>query len=364
MTFDLTMLRLVAVLPTQPLRILARPAFSSGGKNPYTSLLYREVQAAGHDVVEYSLGRALTGRWDIVHVHWPESVFNHTLIEALPTTEALLLGLRRARRRGAKIVWTIHNLQAHERRHVAWEQAFRARYFGELDGIISLSQAGLVAAQQAYPILSGLPAWIVPHPHYRGQYPDTVSRAEARAALNLPQDNKILLSVGRVFEYKNFQALVAAVRKSPHADWTALVAGEPRDATVEESLRQVAQADPRIRLDLQFVPSDKLQLYLRAADLVVQPYREILNSGTALLALSFDRPVLLPHRGAGVELAQVPGKPWVQTYTGELGAEHLAAALDAVAALPERTQGEHLAAYSHANVGQSLLAAFTELAGR
>lgn len=355
------MLAAVVVLPTRPLRILARPAFSSGTKNPYTTVLYREVEAAGHCVAEYRLDRALMGRWDVVHVHWPESVFNHTLLEALPTTEALLLGLRGARRRGAKVMWTVHNLVAHERRHPRAERAFRARYFAELDGIIGLSKSGLAAARETHPALQALPGWVVPHPHYRGQYPDGLSRSEARAALQLAPHSKLLLSIGRVFEYKNFQALIGAVLGSGREDFHVCVAGEPRDATVERSLRNVAQGDPRIRLDLEFVPSDKIQLYLRAADLVVQPYREILNSGTALLALSFDRPVLMPNRGAGVDLAQAFSDPWVQTYEGELRAEHLQHALEVASRLPQVTDGKHLEIYSHANVSQSLITAFTEL---
>jgi beta-1,4-mannosyltransferase len=357
------MLAAVVVRPTRSLRILARPAFSSGPKNPYTTVLYRAVEAAGHHVAEYRLDRALTGRWDIVHVHWPESVFNHSLVEALPTTEALLLGLRGARHRGAKVLWTVHNLVAHERRHPRAEQAFRRRFFTQLDGIIGLTKSGLAAARETHPALQALPGWVVPHPHYRGQYPDSMSRSEARAALQLPEQGKLLLSLGRVFEYKNFQALIRAVLGSGREDWNVCVAGEPRDATVERSLRREAKGDRRVRLDLGFVPSDKLQLYLRAADLVVQPYRDILNSGTALLALSFDRPVLLPNRGAGVDLALAFQEPWVQTYEGELQAEHLQRALLAAAQLPQVTDGKHLEIYSHASVSQALIAAFSELAG-
>jgi beta-1,4-mannosyltransferase len=57
--------------------------------------------------------------------------------------------------------------------------------------------------------------------------------------------------------------------------------------------------------------------------LVVLPYREILNSGSALLALSFDRPILVPLRGTLGELQSQVGADWVRAYTGELTTAHI-----------------------------------------
>jgi beta-1,4-mannosyltransferase len=61
-----------------------------------------------------------------------------------------------------------------------------------------------------------------------------------------------------------------------------------------------------------------LQIYLRASDVVVLPYIEILNSGAAILALSFSRPVLVPARGALIDLREEIGRDWVMTYEHEL----------------------------------------------
>ncbi len=47
-----------------------------------------------------------------------------------------------------------------------------------------------------------------------------------------------------------------------------------------------------------YVPDDRLDLFLNAADRVVLPYTEILTSGAAILAMSFGRPIIAPDRGA------------------------------------------------------------------
>lgn len=349
---------------TSPLRILARPAFENARSNPYTSLLYTPMQRAGHSVVEYRLDRVALSRWDVVHVHWPESVFNHTLFEAWTTTESLLLALSAARRKGAKVLWTVHNLRAHERRHEAAEARFRERYFDLVDGVVALSEAGLDAARATYPRLRDVRAWIVPHPHYRGRYPDAVTRSEARRALGLSESTRVLLNFGRVFEYKNLPALFAAVKQAPAQDWTVLVAGRPRSAELAAELRQAAQADARIHLDFDFIDEGNVQNYFRAADLVVLPYREILNSGTALLALSFDRPVLLPETGAGAELVRRVGGSWVHVYRDEITSADIDGALHSSRTLPERTQGEHLASLSSEAVSQTLLQVYRELVGQ
>jgi beta-1,4-mannosyltransferase len=343
------------------LRILARPARSSWKNNPYTSLLYDEVQKAGLSVTEYRPYRVPFGRWDVLHVHWPESVFDHTLAEALPTTESLLFAARRARARGTKLLWTIHNLRTHEHLHSRFEERFWGRFVHELDGVVALTKAGLEAARDRFPGLASTPAWIVPHPHYRGQYPDEIDRREARARLGLAVDSRVMLVFGRMYEYKNVPALLRAVRAAPDENWTVVVAGEPRNRQVASALSEEAGGDRRIQLHLDFIDAPRAQEYFRAADLVVQPYREILNSGTALLALSFDRPVLLPRHGAGLDLEADFGAPWVQTYEGELGPDALRRALAMSSELPERTRGDHVRSIDAAAIGAKMVRAYREL---
>ena len=111
-------------------------------------------------------------------------------------------------------------------------------------------------------------------------------------------------------------------------DVILLVAGAPQPPSLADEVRAAAAGDPRIRLSLGHVPDDKVQLYLRAADLVALPFRDITNSGSALLALGFDRPVLVPARGAMGELQALAGSEWVRTYEGELTPALLADALE------------------------------------
>jgi len=140
-----------------------------------------------------------------------------------------------------------------------------------------------------------------------------------------------------------------------------VIAGRPRTEQIRRGLDQLAARDSRILLRPDHVADSELQNYLRAADVVVLPYQEILNSGSAVLALSFDRPVLMPRLGAAEDLERLMGSTWVQLYSGHLEPALLEQALSVAQALPEHTAGEHLEQLSPDLVGRATAAAYREL---
>lgn len=339
--------------------VLARPASSK--LNPYTNLLYQEVRKAGARVESYSPARALLGRYDIFHIHWPESVFNHGLLSAKLTTGALLLAMRRQKQRGTKLVWTVHNLRAHDRRYPRQEAEFWRAFIPKLDGYFLLTPAGKRAALERFPELAQKAGFVVPHPHYRGCYPDSVTREQARTTLNLPGAARVLLFVGTIANYKNVPELIHAFHSLPGDNLRLVIAGQPRTALLWQQLKAAAQSDTRILLHAGHVKDVDLQTYLRAANLVVLPFQEILNSGSAVLGLTFDRPVLMPRLGAAEDLERLMGNAWVKLYEGRLGPEQLALALKQAESLPERTLGQHLGPLSPEGVGQATVEAYRKL---
>lgn len=345
------------------MRVLARPAFSNRGVNPYNARIYTGIEAHGVRVREYDWRGLLIGA-DVVHVHWPESSFNHGWLGAKLTTEALLVGLGTARRRGAKVVWTMHNLRAHERRHPVSEASFWARFVPHLDAVIALSEASLARARRERDDLNHLPAFVVRHPHYRGAYRDDIDRAAARARLDIPLDKPVVAFFGHIKAYKNVPALVKTVLDMPET--YLVVAGKARDRALADAVRGAAGTAKRVRLALEHVPDDEAQVFLRAADLIALPYVDILNSGTALLGLSFDRAVWLPDdgpaRALAADLQTTVGPKWV--HRGALTPASLQAALHDARALPERTEGAHLAAFSPAVITARTAEVLREVAGR
>lgn len=342
------------------LRVLAFPAFASRGNNPYTSSLYDALGRLGAEVEEYAALPALTRTYSIVHVHWPEVPLNRGRLSSVFGTRWFLRSLDAARARGAKLVWTVHNLKPHEQRFPEREAWFFREFVERVDGFIALTRSGEAAVRERFPRLAARPSFVIPHHHYRGTYLDGLERNDARRELSLPPERRVLLFFGRVMAYKNLPELVRAVRASSAEDLTLLVAGRPKTPSDERELREAAAGDPRVRLELAFIPPERARFYFRAADLVVLPYREILNSGAAVLGLSFDRPVLLPDLGACRELGEQVGGGWVKTYS-ELTPAVLEAALEQARALPEQTDGGHLTAIDVERTAEQTLAAYRAL---
>lgn len=349
----------------QALRVLGWPAFGNRAEQPYNWLLYSHLQALGVEVEEYSLRRALSGDFSVLHLHWPDRrVRDRNAVAALARSGALLALLDAARARGVRVVWTVHNLEAHEGRRHAWlEPRFWRGFTRRLDGILSLSPSGLDAIRERHPALRRTPGFVTPHGHYRSVYPCNIGREEARALLGLSGGARIIGFFGQLRPYKNVIHLVRVFRSLNDPNTRLLIAGRPKPEALADEIHAAAEGDPRVHLVPAFVPDEEVQRYFRAADLLVLPYREILNSGSAMFSLSFDRPVLVPRKGAMADLAEQVGPRWVRTYEGELAPETLGEAL-AWAATLDRGERPPLQEMEWPRIAQLTLEAYRALGAR
>jgi beta-1,4-mannosyltransferase len=310
------------------MRVLAKPAFHTGGLNPYTRLLYTPMRLLGVHVEDYSPWRAIRNRYQICHIHWPEYyIVRRNPLKAILGSAGLLLLVFWCRTRGAKVVWTVHNLGSHDQTRPRAEKCFWNIFTRCLHAYIALTEGGCSAARERFPTLVTLPAFVIPHGHYRSAYSNGRGCGEARRHLGVPDSAKVILFFGTIAPYKNVPALVKALREDEDPDTILVIAGACVSNSEETKLRQESSYDSRIKLHIRFVPEEEVQWFFLASDLVVLPFSEILNSGSALLALSFDRPILVPAKGAMPELEFKVGRDWVQTYEGRLTGCHLKRAL-------------------------------------
>ena len=149
---------------------------------------------------------------------------------------------------------------------------------------------------------------IVPHGHYIGVYPrGSASRAEVRERLKLGEDDYVYLAFGQIRPYKRLSELVRAFRALPDDGVALVIAGEPRDGDDATALRALASGDRRIRLDLRRVPVLEVAELHDAADACVFAYRDMFSSGSALLALSWGLPIVVPANSSGTEIVEPPG---------------------------------------------------------
>lgn len=267
--------------------------------NPYCDLLYGSLAARG---VAIAAAAELSPRWllrharavKVLHLHWPEFYYRSRGRPTPRSVTAFVAALLLARLLRYRVVWTVHNALPHEPhavdRALRWFLVRSARLVVHAE-----------AARAAIP-RSRRPPAVVPHGHYIGCYPDDVPAAEARRALGLDAEDRVFVCFGQLRGYKGLDALLDAFADLPDPRLRLVIAGRP--ATEDDALGVLAaaQRDARVRTHLRFIPDADVQRFLKAADFVVLPYRDVLTSGAALLALSFARPLVVPRSGCLAEL--------------------------------------------------------------
>ncbi|HWH96817.1 MAG TPA: glycosyltransferase [Pseudolysinimonas sp.] len=337
--------------------VAAAPAYATRHANPYNALLADALTAAGAEVREFRLDDLVRARPDIVHLHWPELLFlsTHRPWQAWVRVATFALLIRRARRRGTRLVWTVHNDGAHEERSSPRVRAALDRMLTRnVDAAFCLSEAGEHAARAR--LGEEVPVFRTRHGDYHGAYPFRADRVAARAELGIDPQARLVVAVGQVRPYKNLDHLIQVARRSPDALMRVAIAGAPDGQATADAVGRAAAGDPRIRLDFGHLDDARLAAWLAASDLVALPYRRILNSGAALLALSASRPVLVPALGAMPELAADLGGAWVRTYPRELTPGVLEDAVDW--AMEERPDGPDLAAYRWGSIADETIAGY------
>ncbi|MFK7777460.1 MAG: glycosyltransferase family 4 protein [Gimesia sp.] len=274
--------------------------------NPYQGLLFDALKSRGIEAIDGGGGgnflRSILLRWkpDVVHFHWIHPyVLRRTALLSWCRTIQFIIELLLIRLSGRRILWTLHNLSNHEGRHPHIEQ-FAGRWLGRLcNKVICHSQ---FAADQAVKTLgiSRSKIHVTPHPAYTQSYTEIIKSEVARKQIGLSLQSTVLLFIGRVSAYKGVSELITAFLSlaDQNEDLELVIAGRPQSEEYGNELIQLSQNHPRIHFHLHYIADEQVSVFFSAADVVVFPFRQILTSGSVLLAMSFGRACIAPRIGA------------------------------------------------------------------
>jgi glycosyltransferase involved in cell wall biosynthesis len=118
------------------------------------------------------------------------------------------------------------------------------------------------------------------------------SRDEARRRLGLT--GNVALFFGHIRPFKGLDIALDAWRRLK-SNVTLVVAGEPW-------WNASYPPQQNVRFDLRFIPDSEIANYFAAADVVLAPYRSEAQSGVALTAFHFARPVIATSVGGLPEI--------------------------------------------------------------
>jgi glycosyltransferase involved in cell wall biosynthesis len=148
---------------------------------------------------------------------------------------------------------------------------------------------------------------VIPHGNYIGNYPQGISREQARVKLGIEADKTVFLFLGAIRAYKGIPDLVAAFTKIATGNETLVLAGNPLNEQIESEISQLTARKKDIIYSPKFVNDEEIQIYMNAADVVVFPFRDIFTSGSVLLAMSFAKAIIIPDLESLAEIKEAGG---------------------------------------------------------
>jgi len=312
-------MRLVFFGPAPPFR---------GGIVTYQAMLYRTLETRGHTIHWSSFreqypgflfpGTEQTGRtaewlrrpnqprfvpwsplswWqtaDDIRAWAPEAV---VVQYWLPFFAPGFWGVLSRVRRHTRVVAVLHNVEPHESYPLSRQLTRLA--LTQCHGFVANSDQVRRDLLELLPDLDATRIIAAPHPVYDFGAPGRPrkTRAQARVALGLPQDARLVLYFGFIKPYKGVVHLIDAaplLRARYGGDGIrVLMVGDVYGETMPYRQRIAASgAADVLELIDRFVADDQVEDYFLACDLVVLPYISATQSGIVQIAYNYDRPVV------------------------------------------------------------------------
>jgi glycosyltransferase involved in cell wall biosynthesis len=254
-------------------------AFYRRSSRPGIGARRRRLIRAVEHIPDMRRYRRIAERADLVHYMWlPIPALDRRL---LPAKHPRVYTMHwRLPERGSRIARTLERLLA------------------EMDAVVVHSEHGARRLSSDFGVAPEK-LRVIPHGafDYLTRQEDEVPLPEELARVEGP----VILAFGLIRPYKGTDVLLEAFRRIEGAElW---VVGMPRMQMDE--LRELAgRASGKVRFVDRFIPDTEIPAFMRRADLVVLPYRNIEQSGVLYTALAFGRPLILSSVGGFTEIGE------------------------------------------------------------
>lgn len=198
--------------------------------------------------------------------------------------------VRFCKRRGSKIVLTVHDLLPHDTAD-AHKEAFQKLY-ADVDAIICHSGHVKQRLETEFAIPANRIS-VIPHGPFFYDLPGSLHSPERTKS---PTGDQVsVLWQGIIFPYKGLDLLLESWKAVEAADssvWLT-VAGTGSSDLLDSVREQVQKLGLRhVTLHLRFISTEELVTLYRAADIVVYPYRAITTSGALATGLALGKTIL------------------------------------------------------------------------
>ena len=199
--------------------------------------------------------------------------------------------LELCRKRGSKIVLTVHDLLPHDS-----GEAYRAIFdemYRRVDSIICHSDSIRARLGAEFSVPSEK-VTVIPHGPFFYDLPAGDSK-ETLSRFELESGKLLVLWQGIIFPYKGIDLLLRAWQhvEANGSDAWLVIAGTGAPNLLDGIRAQVKDLGlKRVKLHFRFISSEELVALYRAADIVVYPYRAITTSGALATGLALGKAIV------------------------------------------------------------------------
>lgn len=337
------------------MRLLIANALRDESTNPFLFLLIRSLSRQQHVTL---ILHGVPLFWyhpfeiEIVHIHQPEFLFDYKepTISDLNKLKTQLLSWKKY----AKIVVTIHNRYPHYRDTQNFRELYRIVY-EHADGFTHRSITSLEEFNTSYPNLTDRPSVIIPagiNTYFRNE----ISRADARQKLGLSEDEQVILSFGSIRAFEELEQVVRGFHKAdvPRKKLIISAMVTPYKQNLRKRLYETRfHFSPNIQCYFEKIPADDVQVLMNAADIVIIPRVQVLNSANIQLGFGFGKVVVGPDDGVVGEILRTTGNPVFHPNEPDSVAQAIESALQ----LNKEGVGEQNRLYAQANWDWDIIAA-------
>lgn len=199
-----------------------------------------------------------------------------------------------------KVVAITDNVIPHEKR--IGDKQLTQYFIQSIDKFVTLSKDVSLDIKK----FCDKPVLVLAHPIY-DIFGKKLDKYVAQEKLSIDKGTKILLFFGLIRDYKGLDLLLEAMADDRVRSLNAklVIAGEYySNQKYYEELIEKYQLSDHVILATQFIPTDEVNIYFSAADVVVQPYKTATQSGITQIAFHFGTPMIVTNVGGLPEVVK------------------------------------------------------------
>lgn len=206
---------------------------------------------------------------------------------------------------GKKILYTAHNVNMRKRdgRDSLFNRITLKYMYHVVDGIIVHTENMRKQLTDEFKVEKGK-VTIIPFGINNTVPNSGLNREQARKRLILEEHEKILLFFGNIAPYKGLEIAVEAFKsiQKKYDELRLIIAGRIKEC--QEYWDKITKLinkhglNGRIINRTEFIPDEEIEIYFKAADALMLPYKFVYQSGPLFLSYNFGLPVIASDVGS------------------------------------------------------------------